>query len=340
VGAWDDTLYDGRLRALARPQNLVMVNKGVGDRGFMVCAHCGLAEPEYGPGYTHTKLTKGSTPVEHRAPLEAGRPCKGELKGPLYLGHQFLTDVLLLRLRVAAPLSLFLGDTPQRSGQAARIALTSIVEAIALAAARVLQIDEGELAGNWSPVLEEAGEAADVYLYDLLPGGAGYTHQVRLQLDAILAAAEQLVLNCDCSVSCYKCLRHYNNQTLHTSLDRHLARTLLAYVMRGEVPVLTAAETQQALRPLVELLRLRGLPATTESKHDVVHVPLQITLAAGETWVDVHHPLVDPELAPSPVQQRALELKLPCLALDAHQLVHGLPTAVTRLLAPPDGNYG
>ena len=58
------------------------------------------------------------------------------------------------------------------------MALSSLVEALGLAASRVLQIDEGELSGWWTPVMGGRADEAQLYLYDLLPGGAGYARTV------------------------------------------------------------------------------------------------------------------------------------------------------------------
>ena len=91
------------------------------------------------------------------------------------------------------------------------MALSSLVEAIALAASRELQIDEGELSGWWAPVLGGRTDEAQIYLYDLLPGGAGYARAVGQALDAVLEATERLLADCSCAQSCYRCIRHYGN---------------------------------------------------------------------------------------------------------------------------------
>ena len=106
------------------------------------------------------------------------------------------------------------------------MALSSLVEAIALAASRKLQIDEGELSGWWAPVIGGSTNEAQLYLYDLLPGGAGYARAVGAALDEVLDAAETLLNECDCAQSCYRCIRHYRNNYIHGSLDRHLAVAL------------------------------------------------------------------------------------------------------------------
>ena len=79
---WDAELFEGRLKVWTGPQMLAMVNKGVKNRGFRVCPDCGRAEPEYGPGFTDTKLMKGGAPVQHTSPLERGVVCMGVADGP------------------------------------------------------------------------------------------------------------------------------------------------------------------------------------------------------------------------------------------------------------------
>ncbi|WP_437301107.1 DEAD/DEAH box helicase [Sorangium sp. So ce426] len=334
VRRWDEVRFDGRIRLLARPETMVVVNKGVGDRGFHVCPACGSAEPVFGPGFTTPRLVgKDGRAKVHTHPIEEGGQCTGTVAGPFYMGHQFPTDVLLLRLTLASPMKCAV-DAP-RSGRAGRMALTSLVEALCLAASRILQIDEGELAGNWNPVPGDVTREADLYLYDLLPGGAGYTHQVRRNLGAILEEARQLLGGCDCTSSCHRCLRHYNNQTVHGSLDRRLGIALLEYLLEGAVPSVSAEEALSALLPLTELLSLRGvrfeLGAST-----MAPVPLRLDLAGGELWVDVHHPLVDADVVGARAIEEAQATMTPVVALDTHTLLHDLPRAC-KLLGVEEG---
>src|SRR5262249_8634008 len=100
---WDEQLYGGRLAVIARAQNLVTVNKGIDDRGFMVCPECGRTEPALGPGFPNPTLFRGGRSRRHDHPLEHGRTCDGQAVGPYFLGHRFPTDVLLLRLRTERP---------------------------------------------------------------------------------------------------------------------------------------------------------------------------------------------------------------------------------------------
>jgi hypothetical protein len=311
-----------------------MVNKGIGQRGFRVCPDCGRAEPEYGPGFTTTKLMKAGTPTQHRHPLEKGVICTGLGDGPFFLGHRFPTDALLLRLRVDTPLRLGTATTTGLLSRAARMALTSTVEAVALAASRVLQIDEGELSGWWAPLLGGKVDEAQLYLYDLLPGGAGYARAVGVAIDDVFDAAEKMLGACTCSTSCYRCLRHYGNNWIHASLDRHLALALIRHTRTGATPTLSEEDKREALRGLVEVLGLRGIPHRVDDRVAGVRVPLVVELPAGDLWIDVHHPLVDPAVEASIVAVAAQGHFLESVAVDAFELLHDLPAAVERLQLP------
>ncbi len=329
VRDWDEERYDRRLKLLSRSETLVVVNKGIGDRGFRICPICGSAEPEFGPKFTTPRLvSKDGKPKVHAHPTEEGGQCTGVAAAAVYLGHQFPTDVLLLRLVLAAPMKCAV-DTKQ-SGRAGAMALTSLVEGLCLAASRTLQIDEGELAGNWNPVPGDVTQEADLYLYDLLPGGAGYTHQVRKWLGHILEGARELLTGCDCTTSCHRCLRHYGNQTLHGSLDRHLGLALLDYLLEGTVPSVTSTEAMTAIRPICDLLALRGIPFETGQTANSP-VPLRVRISGEWVWVDVHHPLVDPDIVGASVLDAAQLYMAPVVALDTYTLVNDLPRAFNKL---------
>ena len=333
-GDWTATRYGGRLRLWTGPRRLAMVNKGIGDRGFRVCPDCGRAEPEAGPGFTTSTLLKGGAPVQHRHPIEQGRICTGIAAGPFYLGHRFPTDALLLRLTVCDPLRLGTRSTAGLLSRAARMALTSLVEAISLAASRELQIDEGELSGWWNPVLGGKLDEAQLYLYDLLPGGAGYARTVGATLDPVLEATRRILQGCDCATSCYRCIRHYGNNYIHASLDRHLALALLQHVLDGSTPRLNASQVDRSVAGLHSYLRLRGFDVAAGEPAEGVPVPLSVYTPRGEVWVDVHHPLVDPTRSPSAVVEIAQARFREVVQLDAFALEHDLPSAVAMLRLP------
>jgi hypothetical protein len=279
-------------------------------------------------------MMKAGVPTHHQHPLETGVTCTGVADGPFYLGHEFPTDALLLRLQVASPVRLGSVATTGLLTRASRMALTSLVEALALAASRVLQIDEGELSGWWTPVMGGRLDEAQLYLYDLLPGGAGYARAVGDALDEVLNAAERLLAGCDCPASCYRCIRHYGNNWIHAALDRRLALALLRHLRQGELPTLDRTAKDRALVGLRDLLALRGIACDAGSSLAGERIPLIVHLPSGDLCVDVHHALVDPQAQTSPVIAWARAQFLEAISLDAFELVHDLPAAVDRLKLP------
>jgi hypothetical protein len=328
---WPTTLYSGRLRVWSGPRQLASVNKGIGDRGFMVCRGCGRTEPVFGPGFTDSILFKKGKPTRHPNPLEQGVTCDQTAAGPYFLGHSFPTDILLLSVKLSEPVACPTADLAGRPGRAGRSALTSLVEGISLAASRTLQIDEGELGGNWSPVPGSGDREAYLFLYDLLPGGAGYTRLVQDNLETVLDATHALLGGCTCESSCYKCLRHFGNTFIHPALDRRLGLALLEHVRHGRVPRPDATETA-SLAALGDLLRLQGHVVGADETRGRCEVPLIVTRPGGsEVWVDVRHPLVDVGAADSEVAKFAAEELVECCVLDTFTLRHDLPAAVAAL---------
>jgi hypothetical protein len=83
---------------------LVIANKGKEGEGFDICESCGAAwlAEEGPPGGNHGRPFLLPTYVRTReqAPLK----WRGNIRRALFLGHQFRTDILLLRVLFHAPL--------------------------------------------------------------------------------------------------------------------------------------------------------------------------------------------------------------------------------------------
>ncbi|QXH49055.1 DEAD/DEAH box helicase [Pseudomonas fakonensis] len=234
-------------------RTLVTVNRGkegTGEGGFSVCMECGHAsvfdqEANSGP---HDR------PYKPLGPKGTPKKCSGQFARVL-LGHHFDTDLLLLRLKVAEPIV-----TDTVNGVVLHIledALHSLAEALRLAASRhrQLDLDPAEFGSGFriEPALQDGARILDVFLYDMLSGGAGYAEIVARHMDEVLDATLELLENCSCESSCTECLNHFHNQHLQHRLDRQLGAMLLRYAVRGEVPACSSATNQ-----LVKLAQLRA----------------------------------------------------------------------------------
>jgi hypothetical protein len=93
---------------------------------------------------------------------------------------------------------------------------------------------------------------AEIFLYDTLPGGAGFSSSIPARAEELLDQARRLLAHCpgECDSSCYRCLRAFGNRIEHRSLDRHVGVELIDYLLTGVVP---EAETKR-LQTSAELL--------------------------------------------------------------------------------------
>ena len=269
--------------AYEEDRNLVVVNRGPDNAGFRICSRCGAAKPETEswPQPGHGRPFQLSDFV--MSGLRVGRQCMGPLHNqPVYLGHSFRTDLLLLRVPLRAPLSYgpryrWLQD-----------ALRTTAEALSLGATRVLDVDPGELSAGYRliPAVGEEDQGAlgvaDFYLFDTASGGAGYAAEAGDILPRVLDEVLRLLEKCPrrCENSCTECLRHYSNRFWQERLDRFLAKDLLTYARYGTTPEVAAIDRQTwQLRPLERYLELEGWQCEENAIVAGTRVPLAIRSA-------------------------------------------------------------
>jgi len=295
---------------------LVMMNRGAsapgGPTAFMVCDRCGYAAVGTQPfiarheRHYHIAARRG----QQRPPSHCTGPGR-----TVYLGYKFNTDVLLLSATLSSP---FLHDLSDRVAfSALRDALNSLANGLALSAAGELDIDPRELQSGFRLQRIASGESiADLYLYDTLAGGAGYSSLIGRNFDAIFDATRTRLARCTCQSSCADCLRTYGNRLYHHSLDRHLALDLADYYHSGSAPaILSHAEQRRHAEPLRDMLAMRGCVVT-----DTSPFALRAVSAAGQVTVGIIPTLRDPGALPpewsvvAPLTVREIERDLPsCL---------------------------
>ncbi|MDY4301590.1 Zn-binding domain-containing protein [Pseudomonas salmasensis] len=243
----------------ATNQTLVTVNRGIEGAefgGFSVCVECGHASV-----FDHNvHLGPHERPYKLLNPKGGPTLCSGRFDRVL-LGHDFKTDLLLLRLKVEAPLVSNTAEVVVL--QILEDALHSIAEALRLAASRhqQLDLDPSEFGSGFriDPGVQGEARILEVFLYDTLSGGAGYAEIAARNIKEILESTLVLLENCDCESSCTECLNHFHNQHLQHRLDRRLGATLLKYAVDGVVPGCAPLDEQwQTLSHLRASLELEG----------------------------------------------------------------------------------
>jgi hypothetical protein len=187
----------------AQEGRMIIINKGSG-RGFRSCK-CGWAFP----------VPNNPNPnTDHHNPY-TGIKCKETPSTFSFdLSHTFHTDVLQVRLEtdLPRPRGVPQSASPEEVEKAKEGVARSIAESIRLAACKLLDLPETELASSY----RWKANGIEIILYDGVSGGAGYCKKVHeLRLSKLLMFARDKIATCsgNCSRSCSKCLRSYSNQT-------------------------------------------------------------------------------------------------------------------------------
>lgn len=226
----DWTQVNENIRILKVREHLLVSNSGPRNEGYTYCTKCGRIEPDLSPG----SALRGDG---HRKPYptrDGEETCDGGgTTRHMVLGTDFITDIALFSMRVAPPLRLTPGVHPTV------VALRTASEALAVAACQMLEVEGDELMASFRPALTHdgiMGIEAEIFLYDVLPGGAGFAGQLVNHGHELFNRALELLKNCpeNCDASCYRCLRRFKNKFEHGLLDRHVGAELLEYLISGK----------------------------------------------------------------------------------------------------------
>lgn len=328
VGDWNE--LTPTLRHHFQRAELLVSNTGARGGGYNYCVRCGTIEQSASP------LLDLANP--HRKPFPDNRepecPGAGMTRG-LVLGTQFWSDVLLISLRVDAPLSLNPGHL------ATQVALRTIADALTIAGTRLLELEPGELQAEFRPALSELGPQgleAEIYLYDTLAGGAGFARRAGELGESLYTEALEILSSCPngCDKSCYRCLRSFKNRFDHGILDRHLGASLLRYLLYGDLPEVPKARLEGLTdRLFADLLRM-GLDDAEVKRNETLNldgfptleVPIWVSTSNASVVVGIHGALTrDFTTDPALLDLKENQLLVPVLLIDEMVVSNNLPAA-------------
>lgn len=236
--------------ASRKNQRIIMMNKGSEDHGFMVCKDCGAAFP----GDDSSALENIRRPYKSKY---LRGPCKHSNAININLGYDFVTDMLVLEFALDDRVI----DTHRKDNPWLSRAAQSFAEALRLTASKELDIEFTELVTGYRLRSNASGVFLDVYLYDSLSSGAGYSVRVAEEIQNLLIGVEDILISCDCENACHKCLKHYRNQYVHGLLDRFAALQLLKWGRDGVIaPPISISRQKEMLLPLSRILEESNCP--------------------------------------------------------------------------------
>jgi hypothetical protein len=314
---------------------LLVTNTGPRQEGYTYCTRCGLIEPTAVPSTRVSGTHRKPFPDLREPDCPGGSTTRG-----LVLGTDFISDVLLVSIAVEPPLTL-------RPGYLATdVALRSLCEALTMAATTRLEVEPGELQAEYRPALTSAGRdglEAEIYIYDTLAGGAGFSRRISDLGRAVFDGALTVLENCpaDCDRSCYRCLRSFKNRFEHDLLDRHLAASLLRYLLDGTPPMLAESRNRLAADRVFEDLKrldVSGVGFERDVEIDVPGVGIIRAPIRGETstrtWIiGIHGPLTPDEAIDEGLRDaKEYGGGVPVLLLDEIVIARNLPRASRHVI--------
>lgn len=181
----------------------------INESNFFICETCGY-------GMVKDKITDRFIQHTHKNPN--GRDCSNDRLRRFSLGHEFQTDVAILK---------FIDFNLSKPDEAWTV-LYSLLEGLS----RYLDVERNELSGclHW---FKDTGHPTGNFgfvLFDNTPGGAGYVRQLNNPdvLVGMLKSGFKVVDTCICGgeladTACYSCLLNYYNQKQHDIIKRYYA---------------------------------------------------------------------------------------------------------------------
>ncbi|MBR5165305.1 MAG: DUF1998 domain-containing protein, partial [Ruminococcus sp.] len=218
-------------------QPLLIMNKGPQSDGFTVCKKCGAAVA----GDDVDALKKIGRPY---VPIsKKSYPC-GHISENVFLGDTFITDLALLEIKLD-PAKINVSDIKLWLESAT----VTLAEAILLAASRLLDIEYSELSCGYRYRYNTNEVYADIFVYDSLSSGAGYSYGVVKNIDKLLAETRNVLSSCpsNCEDTCHNCLSNYQNKRNQHIMNRFNALQLLEWTEKGTLANSISEEEQSRL---------------------------------------------------------------------------------------------
>lgn len=264
--------YSNTRMAVRPNQRIIMLNKGIGDKGFTICCDCGAAMPGDDPSVLKDIMRP------YRSKFLRTR-CKHNETKNVNLGYDFITDMLVLEIaldRQQVSMDLAKNSWLNRAGQ-------SLAEALRLSACQELDIEFTELVTGFRVRQNQKGDFIDIYLYDSLSSGAGYAVSIEASIQQLLIKTRELLSSCNCDSACHKCLKHYRSQYVHGLLDRSAALDLLTWAAKGvRSPMLPVYEQRNLLQSVEQILQFSGVHI------DFDHEPIEAESFHGKKRIVVY----------------------------------------------------
>lgn len=211
--------------------------------GFPICRECGSVQSrKAASGKAEANHLKSCSFARGLKKLANGQDDSG-LENCLYLYRQFSSEAL----RILLP-RLSTGGTDEQ--------VNSFVAALQLGLKRRFggKVDHLRVAYQSEPIGETDDRRHFIVLYDSVPGGTGYLHELLSRaenMQSVFRMAYEVMKGCDCYDNtmdgCYRCLLEYRNAYGMESTRKSLALEMLEDIVNGGYEWIKNEESLSAL---------------------------------------------------------------------------------------------
>lgn len=220
--------------ATRKNQRIIMVNKCPAENGFVICKDCGATMPNT----QNDPLKNIGRPYK-----STSKECIHPKKMTVNLGFDFITDMLVLEIELD---NTKIDTRNENKNLWLPRAAQSFAEAFRLAASQELDVDFNELVTGYRIRRTDSEKTfVDIYIYDNLSSGAGYSVKISEEIENLLKQTKKILTSCTCESACKNCLKHYRNQFVHGRLDRFYGLNLLEWGMSGKLEDKLSFDTQK-----------------------------------------------------------------------------------------------
>lgn len=223
-----------------KDEEIIILNKGMDDEGFDICQECGAAQIHNGKTLKENgvgapfKTSKGdSVNCKHKHVAEG-----------IFLGMDFRTDMFFMQIELDK-------NKITSNENVLRSAAITLKESMKLSASRVLGIEYNDIMIGTRVRKDDEKILIDIYFYDTLSSGAGYSTQIESNLDEILSATKEILESNDSRDIC-----NFWNQNNQYFFNKNYAFDLLNWATKEELPQeYSSKETSLITSPLVSILK-------------------------------------------------------------------------------------
>lgn len=202
------------------PEHVVIAGREAWRPGFVLCRHCGMVQEARRKEQKHAFTCKAPDKQYPENLIEC-----------LYLYREFASEAIRILL-------------PQSAVEGSDRVLNSFVAALQLGLKKKFggQVDHLRLMSYEEPASDGSGERHFVMLYDSVPGGTGYLHELMRSsrhLLEVFELARETMAQCECNNDpskdgCYHCLYAYRNSYGMETTSRDTAVAILGDILEAK----------------------------------------------------------------------------------------------------------